>query len=421
MSLTAALSAAVSALNSQSAALAMISTNLANSSTTGYKAIDASFASLLSGGTSASSNGTGGVTVSSKQNVGAQGLLTTSTTSTNMAISGSGFFVVSPGTDSKEIAYTRNGEFSVDDEGYLTNNGYYLMGWPTDADGNVTGSASTSTLKAIDTDAIATIASATTTMSMIANLPAEAEVGATFNSSMEIYDSLGTAGTIKVTWTKTGENTWSAAFEDPTLASNSATTIGTVTSADIDITFNSDGTLASTNPSPPVLTVGGWTTGAADSSISVDMGTAGSSTGLSQYASGASTLAVELQSTQNGVGFGSLSAIEITDDGTVNAVYDNGMSRAIYKIPLATFTNANGLQATDGGVYYSTSTSGTATLRTAGEGGAGTIFGSRLEVSTTDTNTEFSRMMAAQQAYSGAAQVMSAANSMFETLISAVR
>ncbi|RYE60124.1 MAG: flagellar hook-basal body complex protein, partial [Hyphomicrobiales bacterium] len=143
MSLSAALGAAVSALNSQSAALSMIATNLANTSTTGYKSIDASFASLLSGGTSAASNGTGGVAVSSRQNVGAQGLITTSTTTTNMAISGNGFFVVSPGTDSKEIAYTRNGEFGVDDEGYLTNNGYYLMGWPTDADGNVTGSAST--------------------------------------------------------------------------------------------------------------------------------------------------------------------------------------------------------------------------------------------------------------------------------------
>jgi flagellar hook protein FlgE len=75
----------------------------------------------------------------------------------------------------------------------------------------------------------------------------------------------------------------------------------------------------------------------------------------------------------------------------------------------------------DGGVYYATTTSGNAALRTAGESGAGTISGSRLEVSTTDTNSEFSKMMAAQQAYSGAAQVMSAANSMFDTLISAVR
>lgn len=421
MSLSGALSSAVSALNAQSSALAMVSTNLANTSTTGYKAITSSFSSLLSGGTSKASNGTGGVSVASVSNVSAQGLLSTSTVSTNMAISGNGFFVVSPGSDSKDLSYTRNGEFSVDNEGYLVNNGYYLMGWATDADGNIIGSASNSTLSAIDTDAISTIATPTSTMSMIANLPAEAATGDSFTSSMEVYDSLGTAGAITVTWTKTAENTWSATFSDPTLASDTTQTIGTVSSDPIEITFNADGTLASTDPSPPLLTIDSWTTGAADSSISIGMGTTGTASGLSQYASGASTLAVDLESTQDGVAFGSLTAIEITDDGTVNAQYDNGMSRAIYKIPVATFTNSDGLAVGDGGIYKASSASGTATLRLAGTGGAGTINGSMLELSTTDTNAEFSRMMAAQQAYSGAAQIMTAANSMFETLISAVR
>lgn len=420
MSLSAALGAAVTALNSQSSALSIISTNLANSSTNGYKSIDASFASLLSGGASKASNGTGGVSVASRQNVLAQGLLTHSSSSTNMAITGNGFFVVSGGQESKELGYTRNGEFGVDEEGFLVNNGQYLMGWATDSNGLVIGTESADALSSIDTDAIATIALPTSNMTMMANLPAEAADGATFTSALEVYDSLGTAGSIDVTWTKISALEWTASFSNPTSAGGGAAT-GTVTSTPVAISFNPDGTLASTNPATPTLTIDNWDSRAAASTITLNLGSPGTSAGLSQYASGATNPAVELKSSQDGVGLGALSAIEITDDGIVKALYDNGMTRAIYKVPLATFSNANGLTVSDGGVYYSTTASGTAALRTAGEGGAGTISGSRLEVSTTDTNAEFSKMMAAQQAYSGAAQVMSAANSMFDTLISAVR
>lgn len=416
MSLSGALSAAVSGLNSQSNALAIIATNLANASTTGYKSVSASFASLLTD----SASKTGGVSMNTVSNVSAQGLLATSTTSTNMAISGNGFFVVSTGPESNDINYTRNGEFDVDQNGYLVSNGYYLQGWATDADGNVLGTASTDNLVAVDTNAISTIAKATSTSSMIANLPAEAAVGDAFTSSLEVYDSLGTAANVTVTWTKTAANTWTADFSDPTLASDATKDLGD-TVGSISINFNSDGTLASTNPNPPVVTISGWTTGAADSSIALDFGKAGSASGLSQYSSGAATLSVTVETTQDGVPFGTLTAIEIGANGTVNALYDNGMTRAIYKIPVATFANSNGLTALSGGIYSASKASGTSTLRIAGTNGAGDILGSRLELSTTDTNEEFSKMMAAQQAYSGSAQVMSAANSMFDTLISAVR
>jgi len=421
MSLSSAVNSAVSALNAQSAALALVSNNLANTSTIGYKTTSASFSAMLAGSAGAKSAVSGGVLETAVADVSAQGLLTASSTSTNMAISGNGFFTVSSSLDGTGIAYTRNGEFSTDADGYLVNNGYYLMGWPTDADGNIIGSGTASSLQAVDTDKIATIAAPTTTMSMVANLPAEAETGASFTSSVEVFDSLGTAASSTVTWTKTGENEWTATFADPVLASNTGTTIGTVTSAPVTIAFNSDGTLASTNPSPVTLTIGSWTTGAATSTITIDMGTSGTATGLSQYSTGADTLKVDLVADQDGVKMGSLTGISIGEDGTVSGVYDNGMTRAIYKVPVATFTNANGLAAISGGMYQATGASGAATLRLSGTGGAGTIYGGQLELSTADTNTEFSKMMAAQQAYSGAAQIVSTAKSMFDTLISAVR
>jgi len=418
MSLSGALNSAVSALSAQSTALAMISDNIANASTYGYKTVSASFESLLTG-TSASTYSSGGVAVGTLSNISMQGLLTSSTTSTNMAIDGNGFFVVTTGTGSTNTSYTRNGQFSVDESGYLTNGEYYLKGWPTDADGNVTGGTTASALQSINTNSVSSIAAATTEMSMQANLPAEAAVGATFTSEVEIYDSLGTAAKTTVTWAKTAENTWTATFGNPT-STDGTTQLGTVSGSAITINFNDDGTLASTSPSPPSLSITAWTTGAADSSISLDMGTAGTSSGLSQLSTSAETLSVSLETEQDGVSFGSLTGIKVTD-GTVYASYDNGKERAIYKVAVATFNNPDGLTALGSGVYGASSESGGGTLNVAGANGAGNVLGSKLEASTSDTSTEFSNMMSAQQAYSAAAQVMSAANKMYDTLISAVR
>lgn len=421
MSLTGALSSAISALSAQSQAIAMVSDNLANSSTTGYKTTSASFTDLVTNANS-SSYSSGGVLVSSRTNISAQGLLTATGTATNLAISGSGFFAVSTSKDGEGVYYTRDGSFETDSDGYLVNNGNYLLGWRTDADGNVVGSESTGSLTAVDTNIIANTASATTSTTFQANLPADAAVGDTFTTDMEAYDSLGTAESLEVTWKKTADNTWSASFSNPTLSSDSSTQAGTVTSGAITVTFNSDGSLASTLPSPATVTIGSSTTGAADSTISLNFGTPGKADGLTQYSSGSDSPTVDLTSvTSNGMAYGTLSGVSIGDDGIVTASYSNGQKIAVYKIPVATFTNPNGLQAASGGLYAETTASGKATLHEAGTGGAGDIKGGELEASTTDSSEEFSTMIAAQQAYSSSAQVITAVNKMFDTLLSAVR
>jgi flagellar hook protein FlgE len=419
MSLLGALNSAVSALSAQSQAIAMISDNLANSSTTGYKTTTASFESMVTASASATSYSSGGVTASARADISAQGLLTTSSSGTSIAISGNGFFPVRDGTSGSAVYYTRNGEFTVNSQGYLTNGSYNLLGWPTDASGNVPGGETAGGLEPINTNAVSSISSPTTTASLQATLPADAAVGDTFTSTMEVYDSLGTAANTTVTWTKTAANQWAAGFSNPTLASDSSVQAGTVTSSDVTVNFNADGTLASTSPASPTLTIGSWTTGASSSSIALNMGTANKADGLSQYTTGASS--VSLQVSQDGVAYSKLTGVKVDDNGNVMASYDNGQSRAIYKVPVATFNNPDGLTATDGGIYTETSDSGTAVLHESGEGGAGTVEGGKLEESTTDTSAEFSKMIAAQQAYSASAQVITAVNKMFDTLVSAAR
>jgi flagellar hook protein FlgE len=419
MSLSGALSSAISALSAQSQALAVISDNIANSQTTGYKTNSALFESLVTSSSSASSYSSGGVTSSARSNISTQGLLTTTTNSTDIAIQGNGFFPVTTSLTGGSTLYTRNGTFSIDSSGYLVNDGSYLLGWRTDASGAVVGSSSSDTLVPIDTSIAATSGSATATTTIAANLPADAAIAATFASSMSVYDSLGTANTVQVTWTKTAENSWSASFGNPTLSSDSTKTTGS-TSGSIAVVFNSDGSLANANPA--TISISGWTDGAAASTITMNLGTAGKTDGLSQYASGATTPAVDVTSiSSDGLPYGKLSSVAVGDNGVVNATYSNGQTIAIYKIPVATFTAPDGLQAKSNGLYAATADSGNAVVQASGSNGAGTIYGSELEASTTDTNTEFSSMISAQQAYSAASQVITAVNKMFDTLISAVR
>ena len=420
MSLTGALSSAVSALNAQSQALSMISDNIANTNSTGYKTTSAMFDSLVTA-SAATSYSSGGVAVSGRSNITQQGLLAATTNATDVAIQGNGFFAVSTGAAGGTMYYTRNGAFTINNAGYLENNGYYLQGWRTDESGNVLGGESSTNLKAINTNVASTSGSATTKTTIAANLPSDAAVGDTYTSSMTVYDSLGASNLIQVTWTKTDTNGWSASFGNPTSASDTATATGT-TSGSVDITFNSDGSLASTSPSPATISVTGWTDGASDSTITLDLGTVGKTNGLTQYASSGDTPSINLTSiTSDGQPYGTLSNISIGKNGVVNATYSNGKTIAIYKIAVATFADPNGLSAGSNQIYSATVASGNPSLQASGENGAGTIYGSELESSTTDTSDQFSHMISAQQAYSAASQVISTVSKMFDQLISAVR
>ena len=421
MSLSGALSSAISALSAQSQSLSMISDNIANSDTTAYKTTTGMFDALVTASSNTTSYASGGVTISGRANITQQGLLAATSNATDVAIQGSGFFVVTDAKSGGTVAYTRNGAFTTDNAGYLQNDGYYLEGWRTDADGNVVGNESAGNLEPINTQVASTSGSATTKTTIAANLPSDAATGDTYTSSMTVYDSLGAANSMQITWSKTGANTWSASFANPTSASDTTTATGTA-SGTIDITFNSDGSLASTSPDPATVSITGWTDGAADSTITLSLGTAGKTDGLTQYASGETTPSVNVTSIESdGLSYVMLSSISIGKNGVVNATYSNGETIAIYKIAVATFADPNGLAASSNGIYSATVTSGNASLQGSGENGAGTIYGSELESSTTDTSSQFSSMISAQQAYSAASQVISTVNKMYDTLISAMR
>jgi len=428
MSLTGALSSAVSALNAQSQSLAMIADNISNADTVGYKTTSAMFEDMVTASSSQTSYSSGGVGVSGRANITQQGLLAPSTNPTDVAIKGAGFFVVKD--PSGNTFYTRNGAFVPDKNGILKNDGFILQGWRTDASGNIIGDKTAANLTDIDTEVASSNASATTKSSISANLPADAAVGATFTQSMTVYDSLGAPNSVQLTWTKTGTNTWTAGLANPKPASDpTAADTGTSDTGGgpITVTFNPDGSLASTNPNPPTLSITGWTDGAAaitgTTAIGLNFGTVGKKDGLTQSASNSDTPDISnATANSDGLPFGTLSSISIATDGSgsVDATYSNGQTITLYKLAVSTFADPNGLGAHSDGMYSSTSTSGNPSLETSGTNGAGTVFGSELESSATDTSGQFSNMISAQQAYSAASQVITTVNKMFDTLMSAV-
>jgi flagellar hook protein FlgE len=425
MSLSGALSSAISGLSAQSQALAMVSDDLANASTTGYKTNTAMFNDLVTNAMNSTQYSSGGVQVMSRANITQLGLLTTTTNPTDVAIQGQGFFVVSDSQGG--ISYTRNGAFTADANGYLENNGSFLLGERTDSSGNVLSG----TLEPINTEIAPTSAAATTKATIAANLPSDAASGATFQTSVPVYDSKGNASTVEITWTKsaTPANTWTGVYANPTSASNSSNSTGTITTSPnsstdpaVTVTFNTDGSLLSTSPSPATIGIK-WNNGATDSTVTLNLGTVGGTNGLTQNASGATPPTLTVGSiTSDGLAFGKFSGVSISkSSGLVEASYTNGQTIPIYKIPVATFADADALSAQSDGLYQATAGSGAATVQFSGQGGAGTIFGSELESSATNTNKEFSTMMTAQQAYSASAQVVTAVNKMFDTLIQSMR
>lgn len=230
MSLFGAMNAGVSGLAAQSSAMAAISDNITNVNTIGYKGTKVDFQTLV---TRQSSNGryaSGGVQARPRNEIGTQGLLQASASSTDLSISGDGFFLVNeaakPGT-SDQYLYSRAGSFYTDDLGFLKNTGgYYLQGWPTDRQGNIIlpsnqagqtnqNIISSQFLEAINLNRVGGTADETTRLSVGANLPAGDAVGTSHDIDVQFFDTLGTSNAAAFTFSKSTTNQWDLTVEPP--------------------------------------------------------------------------------------------------------------------------------------------------------------------------------------------------------------
>ena len=177
------------------------------------------------------------------------------------------------------------------------------------------------------------------------------------------------------------------------------------------MTFNGNGTPKAINVAN--VKVNNWSSGANNSTISFDLGTVDLSDGVTQFSGAYNVTFIN----QNGTQFGTFSGVSISDEGLVVALFDNGETLPIYKIPLVTFANFNGLTAKTGNVYVSSDSSGVPVLRVAKTGSAGAIAAGSLENSTVDLGTEFTNMILAQRAYSATTRIIITADEMLDELV----
>lgn len=260
MSIFGAMQSGISGLAAQSSAMGSISDNIANVNTVGYKGNNVAFQTLVTKQTSTNSYSPGGVQPVSKQGIDVQGLLAANSSSTAVAVSGNGFFVVNQAANPGEgdlWAYTRAGDFGVDQNGYLKNTGgFYAQGWPLlpwDNNPNATvvninginymkayyasdGSTvyindnivDSRNLQPINLSNIGGTATPTQQLSFGANLPSSDPIydpsipsaGGKNTVSALIYDSLGNSSNLSITYTKESSNSWGMSVNVPSGAAN---------------------------------------------------------------------------------------------------------------------------------------------------------------------------------------------------------
>ena len=197
-----ALWAGISGLNAASKQMDVIGNNIANVNTIGFKGSKAFFSDVLSqslsGGSSGSMQVGRGVSVSEVQTQFGSGSFETTGNSTDMAIDGDGFFMVSD--QNGGVYYTRAGSFTLDSDGYLVDaNGYRLQGYNL-------ASTNPNQLTEISLRDVQSSPAVTTTFSLGLNLNAETSAGNTFNATQTVYDSLGAKHTLNMTFRRTEEN-----------------------------------------------------------------------------------------------------------------------------------------------------------------------------------------------------------------------
>jgi flagellar hook protein FlgE len=409
--------AGISGLSANSTAMTVIGDNIANVNTTAFKSDKFSFANVLSQSMGASTtDGIGrGVQFNGVSPSWSQGSIENTSNATDMAINGKGFFMVEDNSGSP--FYTRAGEFTFDREGYLVNpDGLYVQGYGVSAvaaDGTIT----LGSIENINVPAESTAPpQPTTAFTVDINLDAGAAPGDTFASTQTVYDSLGNAIPLTLTFTKDPDplnvNEWSAGVAVPAGAGNSAIT-------NTPLTFDGNGNIATVPGTNPSITLTNLASGAADYAISWDLfDSAGATNGdLTQYAA-ASTYNFNIQ---DGYAAGNLRGVSVDESGIVSGSYSNGQLTPLYQVVLADFPSYFGLNKLGHNLYAESPASGQAMAGVALSGSLGSISPSAIEMSNVDLAQEFVKMITTQRAFQANSRVITTSDEILQELINLKR
>jgi flagellar hook protein FlgE len=246
-----------------------------------------------------------------------------------------------------------------------------------------------------------------------------------FTKDITIYDSLGQSHTIAMNVAKIDTGTWAVEFTsvppgDVLSADGSSGSSADGQIASGIVSFNSNGVFVPNAGSAPLESISvNWSkaVGASPSSIAVNLGqntitSATSGIGLTQAAGAFNVSTVQ----QNGSPTGELTGVNIDANGFVIASFSNGQTQKMFQLPLANFTDPNGLLAVSGNAYQATLASGPVNPEFAGTSGVGTFTPSALEQSNVDLSTQLTDLIVAQQAYGANSKVLTVADTLLQEL-----
>lgn len=429
MSISSSMNAGVAGLRANATRLATISDNIANSATFGYRRAQTSFHSMVvgSGIAGQGSYSAGGVRTTTLRLVDQGGSLLGTQNATDIALSGRGFLPVTTelgaqvqdGTAPLLLATT--GSFRQDAGGFLRDaSGNTLLGWPANLDGSIPAYPrdSAGALRPIQIEVNQQAFSETTRINLGVNLPASATLstasGEPLRMSVEFFNSLGLPEMIDVTLAPNigpPENTWQMTLEHV----QSGAALGSYDLA-FDDTPGQGGTLALVEDAiggglgdyDPVT--GAITLNVGPQQIEFFIGRYAESGGLAQKGTSFSPAGIE----QNGSGAGNLVGLMVDANGNLDAVYDQGFRRTLYRIPIVDVPNPNGLTSMNSQTFQVSRDSGSFFLWDAGDGPVGEFVGFSLQESATDVAAELTGLIQTQRAYSSNAKVIQTVDEMFQ-------
>ncbi|MFV0623242.1 flagellar hook protein FlgE [Sphingomonas sp. ac-8] len=425
MSLYSALYAGVSGLSAEAAAMAGVADNITNINTVGYKGTDTQFRTMVTDGKARSTYSAGGVQAAPRSLISQQGLLSASTSATDLAIDGNGMFVTRDGSGADSaVSFTRAGSFTADKQGYLRNTGgYYLQGWKLDNAGNYTNTGDLNALEPVRLSDLTGTAAPTSKVAMRVNLQStqEAYTGAyaagdmakgtlapQFTRAVTVYDAQGGSHQLNIGFTKRGANEWAteiyASPASDVSAANGMVAGGTVR-------FNGDGSLDLAGSSKDLfgsLNIG-WTNGAGSSPIKLQLGDDKGLNGLTQFGSESALISSSVDGGLQGA-----FTVQVSESGRVSALFEDGTSREVFQLPIATFPNPDGLTRLSGNAYAASDLSGLVAINEGGAAGAGKLSSNNLEASTVDLAGEFTNMIRFQRAYSASSKIITTVDDMLQ-------
>ncbi|MBP0484581.1 flagellar hook protein FlgE [Sagittula salina] len=432
MSISNAMASGVSGLLANSKAVENISYNIANADTVGYRR---SFSQMVTSGSNmpTTSRSVGVGTTDAHANT-ADGSFSPTSVASNLAISGSGFFVVNSNIDASYTSgnvFTRVGSFEPDANGNLRNAaGLYLMGFPSGEDGTL-GAVDRSTFDDLQPVNVANRtlgATPTTTMSLSGNLPSQEtgqmNPGEPFVTSAVFYNALGEAQQLSMSFQPTwNKNEWDITISHEGMDygrvtvrfSDTGTNVGSPDYyGDVqDLSWNNG---FSFNTATGTMTLDLYS-GGSPQTLEVSLGAISSSGGLTQFSGDYTPLNVEA----DGSASGTMSRVEFDEFGTVWGVFDNGSRSALYSIPLATFANPNGLATSNNSTFTTSRESGSFYLGNAGTGETGTLSSGGVETANVDIAEELTSLIQKQRAYSSNAKIITTADEMLNETVNLKR